>query len=87
MVRVTNDNSAIGDWYGSSLVEVQEYRTLTDTNRISTDVTHAFRTNCMLTDKDGTSNGRLCPVEIFEHAQNFPTEGPDIADHGEDSPD
>ena len=33
------------------------------------DVTHEFRINCMITDSDRTSNGRLCPfcpVESFE---------------------
>ena len=51
---------------------------------------HKFRTNHMLTDRDCTSNGRLCPfcpVEIFEHAQNFPLDGRDITVQGTDSPD
>ena len=47
-----------------------------DKNRISTGyVMHKFRTNRMVTDSDRTSNGRLCPfcpVESFEHVQNFP---------------
>ena len=64
---------------------------LTDNNRISTgDVTHEFRTNRMVTDSERTSNGRLCPfcpVESFEHAQNFPPDGTDITGQGTDSPD
>ena len=42
------------------------------------DVTHEFRTNRMVTDNNRTSNGRLCPfcpVESFEHVQNFPPDG------------
>ena len=38
----------------------------------------------MVTDSERTSNGRLCPfcpVESFEHAQNFPTDGTDINGH------
>ena len=69
-----------------------------DNNRISTgDVMHEFRTNHMVTDSERTSNGRLCPfcpVESFEHAQNFPPDGTDINGHhrtrngqGTDSPD
>ena len=57
----------------------ESYWTLTAINRISTgDVTHEFRTNCMLMDRDRTSDGRLCPfcpVEKFEHAQNLPPDG------------
>ncbi|KAH3831723.1 hypothetical protein DPMN_104993 [Dreissena polymorpha] len=33
---------------------------------------------------DRTSNGGLCPfypVENFEHAQNFPTDGTDVTGH------
>ena len=56
-----------------------------DNNRISTgDVTHEFRTNRMVTDSERTSNGRLCPfcpMESFEHAQNFPPDGTDINGH------
>ena len=56
-------------------------RTLTDKNRISTgDVTHEFRTNRIVTDSYRTSNGRLspfCPVESFEHVQNFPPDRTD----------
>ena len=59
--------------------------TLTDKNRISTgDVTHEFRTNSMVMDSDRTSNGRLCPfcpVESFEHVQNFPPDRTDINGH------
>ena len=59
--------------------------TLTDKNRISTgDVTHEFRINRMVTDSDRTSNGRLCPfcpVESFEHVQNFPPDVTDINGH------
>ena len=53
-------------------------------------VMHEFRTNRMLTDRDSTSNGRLCPfcpLEIFEHAQNFLSNGIDIAVQGTVSPD
>ena len=53
-------------------------------------LTHKFRTNCMVTDCEHTSNGRLCPfcpVESFEHAQNFPPDGTDITGQGTDSPD
>ena len=38
----------------------------------------------MVTDSERTSNGRLCPfcpVESFEHAQNFPPDGTDINGH------
>ena len=38
----------------------------------------------MVTDSDRTSNGRLCPfcpVESFEHVQNFPSDGTDINGH------
>ena len=38
----------------------------------------------MVTDSDRTSNGRLCPfcpVESFEHVQNFPPDGTDINGH------
>ena len=56
-----------------------------DKTRISTgDVTHEFRTNRMLTDRDCTSNGCLCPfclVEIFEHIQNFPPDRTDTIGH------
>ena len=56
-----------------------------DKNRISAgDVTHEFRTNCMVTDSERTSNGRLCPfcpVESFEHAQNFQPDRTDINRH------
>ena len=56
-----------------------------DTNWISPgDVTHEFRTNRMVTDSDRTSNGRLClfcPVESFEHVQNFQPDGTDINRH------
>ena len=48
------------------------------------DVTKEFRTNRMVTDSVPTSNGRLCPfcpVESFEHAQNFPPDGTDINGH------
>ena len=59
--------------------------TLTDKNRISTgDVTHEFRTNRTVTDSYRTSNGRLspfCPVESFEHVQNFPPDRTDINGH------
>ena len=45
-----------------------------DNNQIRTgDVTHEFRTNRMVKDRERTSNGRLCPIcpmEGFEHAQN-----------------
>ena len=54
------------------------------------DVTHEFRTNRMVTDSERTSNGRLCPfcpVESFEHAQNFPLDATDITGQGTDSPD
>ena len=64
---------------------------LTDKNRISTgDVTHEFRTNRTVTYSDRTSNGRLspfCPVESFEHVQNFPPDRTDITGQGTDSPD
>ena len=60
-------------------------------NRISTgDVTHEFRTNRMVRDSERTLNERLClfcPVESFEHAQNFPPDGTDINGQGTDSPD
>ena len=56
-----------------------------DKNRISTgDVTHEFRTNRIVTDSYRTSNGRLspfCPVESFEHVQNFPPDRTDINGH------
>ena len=48
---------------------------------------HEFRTNCMVTDSDDiydTSNGRICPfcpVESFEHVQNFPPDRTDIKGH------
>ena len=38
----------------------------------------------MVTDSDRTSNGRLCPfcpVESFEHVQNFRPDGTDINGH------
>ena len=38
----------------------------------------------MVTGSDRTSNRRLCPfcpVESFEHVQNFPTDGTDINGH------
>ena len=38
----------------------------------------------MVTDSDRTSNGCLypfCPVESFEHVQNFPPDGTDINGH------
>ena len=38
----------------------------------------------MVADSDRTSNGRLCPfcpVESFEHVQNFPPDGTDINGH------
>ena len=38
----------------------------------------------MVTDSDRTSNGLLCPfcpVESFEHVQNFPTDETDINGH------
>ena len=38
----------------------------------------------MVTDSDRTSNGRLCPfcpVESFEHVQNFPPDGTEINGH------
>ena len=64
-----------------------------DNNRISTgDVTHEFRTNRMVKDSERTSNGRLCPfcpMESFEHVQNFPrdgTESRNITGQGTDSP-
>ena len=47
----------------------------------------------MLTNRYRTSSGRLCtfcPVESFEHAQNFPPDGtdiPDIVEIGADPPD
>ncbi|KAH3697242.1 hypothetical protein DPMN_084734 [Dreissena polymorpha] len=47
-------------------------------------VTHEFRINLKLTYEDRTSNRDLCPfypVENFEHAQNFPTEGTDVTGH------
>ena len=56
-----------------------------DINQISIgDLTHEFRTNRMLTDRDRTTKGHLfpfCSVEIFEHAQNFPPDGTDITGH------
>ena len=56
-----------------------------DKNRISTgDETHQYRTNRKVTDSDSTSNGCLCPfcpVESFEHVQNFPSDGTDINGH------
>ena len=56
-----------------------------DKNRISTGyVTHEFRTNRMVTDCHRTSNRCLCPfcpVESFEHVQNFPSDGTDINGH------
>ena len=65
-----------------------------DNSRLSTgDVPHKFRTNRMVTDSELTSNGLLCPlkafcpVESFEHAQNFPSDGTDINGQGTDSPD
>ena len=58
---------------------------VTDKNRISTgDVTHEFRTNRIVTDSDRTLNGHLslfCPVECFEHVQNFPPDRTDINGH------
>ena len=45
---------------------------------------HEFRTNRTETDSDRTSNGRLCPfcpVESFEHVQNFPPDRTDINGH------
>ena len=48
------------------------------------DVTHEFRTNRIVTDSYRTSNGRLspfCPVESFEHVQNFPPDRTDINGH------
>ena len=45
---------------------------------------HEFWTNRMITDSDRTSNGHLCPfcpVESFEHVQNFPPDGKDINVH------
>ncbi|KAH3755150.1 hypothetical protein DPMN_189837 [Dreissena polymorpha] len=63
----------------------QDNRTLTDRNRIRTGgVPHEFRTNRKLTYEDRISNGYLCrfyPVENFEHAQNFPTDGTDVTEH------
>ena len=60
-----------------------------DKYRISTgDVMHEFRTNRMVTDSDLSSNGRLCPfcpMEGFEHVQNFPPDGTDITGQGTDS--
>ena len=56
-----------------------------DKNRISTgDAMHEFRTNHIVTDSDSTSNGCLspfCPVESFEHVQNFPPDRTDIDGH------
>ena len=56
-----------------------------DNNRMSKeDVTHKFRTNRTVTDSERKSNGRLCPfcpVESFEHAENFPPDGTDINGH------
>ena len=53
-----------------------------DINRISTgDVTLELRTNRMVTDSERISNGRLCPLESFEHAQNFQPDGTDINGH------
>ena len=43
-------------------------------------VKHEFRTNRIVTDSYRTSNGCLspfCPVESFEHVQNFRTDGTD----------
>ena len=55
-------------------------------NWISTgDVKHEFRTNHMLTDRDCTTMDvsvriiRYCPVEIFEHSQNFTLDIPEQA--------
>ena len=45
---------------------------------------HEFRTNRMVTDSERTSNGGLCPVcpvDSFEHAQNFLPGGTDINGH------
>ena len=71
----------IGD-EGLVLQELCHFVIPTDKNRISTgDVTHEFRTNRMVTDSNRTSNGSLCPfcpVESFEHVQNFPPDGTDI---------
>ena len=62
-----------------------------DKNQISIgDVTHEFRTNRIVTDSDCTSNGRLspfCPVESFEHVQNFPPDRTDSTGQGTASPD
>ena len=62
-----------------------------ENNQIRTgDVTHEFRTNRKVRDRERTSNGRLCPicpVESFEHAQNFQPDGRDINGQGTDSPD
>ena len=47
-------------------------------------IKHEFRINRMVTDSDRTSNGRLypfCPVESFEHVQNFPPDGTDMNGH------
>ncbi|KAH3741625.1 hypothetical protein DPMN_048350 [Dreissena polymorpha] len=43
-----------------------------------------FRTNRKLMYEDRTSNGDFCPfypVEKFEQAQNFPTDGTDVTGH------
>ena len=48
---------------------------------------HEFQINRMVTDSERTSNGRLCrfcPVESFEHAQNFPPYGTVITGQGTD---
>ena len=67
---------------GRCPVKVKDHRSLTDIYRISTgNVTHEFQTNSIVTDIDRTSNGCLspfCPVESFEHVQNFRTDGTDI---------
>ena len=71
--------------YCKSYATLYFHRTSTDKNQISTgDVTHEFQTNGMVMDSDRTSNGRLCPfcpVESFEHVQNFPPDGTDINGH------
>ena len=52
------------------------------------DVMHKFRTNRMVMDSDRTSHlCPFCPVESFEHAQNFPPDGTDITGQGAGSPD
>ncbi|KAH3716134.1 hypothetical protein DPMN_058852 [Dreissena polymorpha] len=70
---------------GFHVDSLQDNRTITEINRIRTGgVTHEFRTNRKLTYEDRTSNGGrslFYPVENFEHAHNFPTDGTDVTGH------